>query len=281
MRRIITTFAAMLIPVAGLTLGIAAGTAGAGTVKITCTTLTGSASTTITVSGCTGGDTGGSSVPAPALSLEAGGTTTWVSGTTTSVGPPTLTPVSNTKCPGYVKPPKGTTPPEPSALAVVSAVTADNGNGIALPATSTGEVCVGTDGTITALKSFIYSWTGGAPISCTTITGTATLVISGCTGGNTGGSSTPISAAALALGGTIHWVSGGSATIGAPTLTPTSSKSCPGYLKGAATEPTAEKFAAVLTQDTGDGFKLPGSAKGGVCIGTDGSITALGPLAVK
>jgi hypothetical protein len=279
MRRLLVTLVAMLIPVGGLTLGLA-GTAGAATGKITCLSISGTVSTTVTIGECTGGNTGGSSVPAPTLSLATGGTTTWVSGSTTTTGIPTTTPVSATKCPGYVKPPKGTTPPEPSALSVTGSVTGDTGDGMLLPATETGEVCVGTDGTITLLKKFVFEWTGSS-ISCTTITGGATLVVTGCTGGNTGGGSTPLSAATLASGGTIHWVSGGSTTIGAPTLAATSATHCPGYVKKAAAEPTAEKFSAVVTSDTGDGLKLPGTAKGAVCIGLDGSITALAPLAAK
>jgi hypothetical protein len=281
MRRILLTVAAMLIPAAGLTLGVA-GTAGAGTLKITCTTVTGTVSGDITISGCTGGNTGGASTPKPTLSLSTGGVTTWVSGSTTTVGVPTTTAITATKCPGYVKPPKGTTPPEPSALAVTGSVTGDTGDGMLLPATESGEVCVGLDGTITALKSFEFEWTGSS-ISCTTITGSASgnLTVGGCTGGNTGGSSQPLSALALAVGGTITWTSGGSTTIGAPTLTPTGATHCPGYVKKALSNPTAEKFSAAVTADSGDGLKLPGTAKGAVCLGTDGSVTALMPLAAK
>ena len=281
MRRILLTVVAMLIPAAGLTLGVAS-TAGAATGKITCTTFTGNASSTLVISGCTGGNTGGSSQPLSALSLATGGTVTWVSGSTTTSGVPTLTTVAPTHCPGYVKPPKGTTPPEPSADSFTASVTADTGDGIFIPGTETGEVCVGTDGSITALKALKISWTGSS-LLCTTIAGNAasTLTVSGCTGGNTGGGSLPLTATALALGGTIQWSSGGSTTIGAPTLTPTGATHCPGYVKKAASEPTAENFSAVVSSDTGDGLKLPGTAKGAVCIGTDGSITALKPLAAK
>ena len=281
MRRILLTVVAMLIPAAGLTLGIS-GTAGAATGKIECTTFTGNASSTLVISGCTGGNTGGSSQPLSALSLATGGTVTWVSGSTTTSGVPTLTGVAATHCPGYVKPPKGTTPPEPTADSFTASVTADTGDGIFIPGTETGEVCIGTDGSITALKALKISWTAST-VTCTTINGNAssTLTVSGCTGGNTGGGSQPLSALALAVGGTITWTSGGSTTIGAPTLTPTGATHCPGYLKGAATEPTAEKFSAVVTADTGDGLKLPGTAKGAVCLGTDGTISALKPLAAK
>jgi hypothetical protein len=278
--------AALLIPVAGLTLGLS-GTAGAATVKITCTTITGNISGDLTISGCTGGDTGGSSVPFSALALEGGGTTDWVSGSTTTVSAPVTTSIPATKCPGYTKPPKGTTPPEPIAVSVVSAVTADTGDSMLLPATSTGEVCVSTGGDVTVLKSFVYSFSSGS-ITCTSVNGTISgdLTVSGCTGGNTGGGSTSFSALALGAGGTIPWLSGGSTTIAAPTISSTSNKDCPGYSKPpkgeTAPEPVAENFTAVITSDTGDGFKLPGTAKGSICIGTDGNtITALKPLTAK
>jgi hypothetical protein len=82
----------------------------------------------------------------------------------------------------------------------------------------------------------------------------------------------------LAGGGTIDWVSGSTTTIGAPTLTSTSAKKCPGYVKGASTEPAADKITATVTGDTGDGIKFPGKVTGDVCISQTGSITALKPL---
>lgn len=120
-------------------------------------------------------------------------------------------------------------------------------------------------------------------IVCTTITGNAssTITISGCTGGNTGGSSQPIAGTALAAGGTIHWVSGSSTTIAAPTLTSTSAKKCPGYVKGGSNNPAADKIAANVTGDTGDGIKVPGKASGAVCIAHSGAVTALKPLKAK
>ncbi len=280
-------FVAMLVPVAGLTLALGAGIASAGTGKITCTTVTGTVSGNITISGCSGGNTGGSSVPKPTLSLETGGITTWVSGSTTTSGAPTTTVISPKHCPGYVKPPKGTTPAEPSALSVTAAITGDTGNGMLLPAVQTGEVCVGTDDTITALKSFVFAWTSSS-ISCTTINGSLssnTIVVSGCTGGDTGGSSVSLAATSLATGGPIGWTSGGSTTISAPTLVTSVGKTCPGYVtppKGTSpAEPTLEKFTATVTGDSGDGLKFPGKAKGSVCVGTDGTITAAGPLTAK
>ena len=274
MRKLLLTLAVLTVPISALTLGIA-GTAGAAG-KMTCTTITGNVSTTIVVSGCTGGNTGGSSEPLAATALAAGGTVTWVSGSTTTIAAPSLTAVSPKKCPGYVKDASS----NPGAESFTTVVTGDTGDGMLIPGAATGEVCVGTDGSITALKAMDFSWSTSS-ISCTTITGSATITVSGCTGGDTGGSSEPLSAATLATGGTITWVSGGSTTISAPALTSTSAKDCPGYVKDAATNPSAEKFTATITADTGDGLKLPGEAKGAVCIGTDGSITALKPLAAK
>ncbi len=282
MRRLFMIFTAMLIPVAGLTLGFAAGTASAGNLKITCTTITGNVSADITVSGCTGGNTGGSSVPQPALDLATGGTTDWVSGSTTTIGTPATTSIPPTKCPGYVKPPKGTTPPNPSALSVLATVTGDTGDGIFIPGTATAEVCIGTDGTITALKSFVFEYTGSS-ITCTAASGniSGNLTVSDCTGGNTGGGSSSFVALDLATGGTIPWLSGGSTTIGVPTTAATSAKSCPGYVKDGPSNPSAESFTATVTADTGDGLKLPGSAKGAVCIAADGTLSILKPLTAK
>lgn len=119
-------------------------------------------------------------------------------------------------------------------------------------------------------------------ITCTTMSGSAsgTTTISGCTGGNTGGGSGPLSSTALATGGTIHWLSGSTTTLAAPVLTATSAKKCPGYVKGAASNPTADKFTAPVTSDTGDGIKVPGVAKGAVCLSTTATITALKALKI-
>jgi hypothetical protein len=137
---------------------------------------------------------------------------------------------------------------------------------------------------VSALTVGLAGQAGAASkITCTTMSGSAsgTTTISGCTGGVTGGSSHPLNSTALATGGTISWVSGSSTTIGAPTLTATSAKKCPGYVKGASSNPTADKFVAAVTADTGDGIKVPGSAKGAVCIAANGTITALKPLGIK
>jgi len=119
----------------------------------------------------------------------------------------------------------------------------------------------------------------GVKIDCTTINGNfSTITVSGCTGGDTGGHSQPISTVALESGGTVHWVSGSTTTISKPTIAPTSAKKCPGYVKGASSEPSAEKFTATVTADHGDGIKVPGKAKGAVCISQSDRITALKPL---
>jgi hypothetical protein len=120
---------------------------------------------------------------------------------------------------------------------------------------------------------------------CTSVAGTAsgTVTISGCTdsnGANTGGASHPISTAALATGGTVTWVSGMTSTFGAATLVSTSAKHCPGYVKGASSNPTADKFSGAVTASTA-GFKVPGKYSGEVCISTTGNITSPKPLKVK
>jgi hypothetical protein len=108
------------------------------------------------------------------------------------------------------------------------------------------------------LKTIKFTWASSS-IACPTIAGSApgTITVSGCSGGDTGGGSKPLSAVALATGGTIDRLSGGSNTIGAPTLIPRSNKACPGFSKTATSNPTAEKFTASVTSDTGDGLKLP------------------------
>lgn len=287
MRRILIAVSVIALPVSFLTLGFA-GTAGAAGGKIVCTTITGNAGSDIVVSGCTGGNTGGSSQPLPATALAAGGTVTWVSGSATTIAAPALTSELPKKCPGYVKPPKtGPPPAEPAAEAFTASVTSDTGDGMLLPSTAEGQVCVGTDGTITALKPIEFLWTPST-LTCTSFSGNAAsnITIGGCTGGDTGGSSVPMPATSLATGGTVDWVSGSSTTISAPTLTATNNKACPGYVKPPKTgpppaEPTADNILATVTADSGDGLALPGSAKGAVCIGTDGTITALKPLTAK
>jgi hypothetical protein len=120
---------------------------------------------------------------------------------------------------------------------------------------------------------------------CASVAGTTTgtVTISGCTdsnGANTGGASQPISTAALATGGTVTWVSSTTATFGPATLVSTSAKHCPGYVKGASSNPAAEKFSGAVTASTA-GFKIPGKYAGEVCISTSGNITSPKPLKVN
>jgi hypothetical protein len=277
-RRILLTVTAILIPVAGITtLGIA-GTAGAAG-KFQCTAVSGNVANTITISGCNGPNTGSSSDPVVATTLESGGTVDWVGGATTTISAPSLVTTSPDKhCPGYSK----TASSNPSGVAFTAQITADTEDGILIPGSAAGAVCISTTGDITLLKTIKFSWTS-SDITCTQINGTAaSITVSGCTGGDTGGGSQPLSGATLATGGTIDWLSGGSTTIGAPTLVSTpNDKKCPGYSKTASSNPTGESFTATVTSDTGDGLKLPGSAKGAVCISTTGAITELKPLAAK
>ena len=146
---------------------------------------------------------------------------------------------------------------------------------LAIPASGTF-VVLGPSGTAGA---------GVPPIVCTSITGNAasTIMISGCSGGNgtTGGAALPLPATALAAGGAVNWVSGNTTTIAPPTLKTSVGKKCPGYVKGGATNPSEVKFRAAVTGDVGDGIKVPGSAKGAVCIAADGTITNLGNMSLK
>ena len=111
-------------------------------------------------------------------------------------------------------------------------------------------------------------------ITCKSVTGTetGTTTLSVCTGGNTGGSSHPLSSSVLATGGTINWISGSTTTVGAPKLKATSAKKCP--VAGS----SADKFTATVTGDTGVGLKVKGKAAGAVCLAPSGAITALKPL---
>ena len=127
---------------------------------ITCTTLNGTSAGNTTLSGCTGGATGGSSLSFPGTNLVGGGTIPWTSGTNTTVSAPTLTATSAKDCPGYVAPVHGVAPTEPSALKISATVTADTGDGIKVATTSAtvkGAICVGTDlaGTLTDLQPFV------------------------------------------------------------------------------------------------------------------------------
>jgi hypothetical protein len=128
--------------------------------KITCGTMSGSVpSGLITISGCSGSavpGTGGSSIPLSITLLANGGPVTWVSGQVTTFGKPALGSKKGTHCPGYVKPPKGTTPPEPSITTFSGVVTSDNA-GLKVPGKYKGEVCISTANNFSAAKALKIS----------------------------------------------------------------------------------------------------------------------------
>ncbi len=155
MRRRRMLGAALVLAVSGAALvgGGQAGAAAGPKGKVTCSTITGTSSGTVTLSGCVGSaNTGGASQPLPTASLATGGTVTWVSGKTTTFSAATLVGTKPKKCPGYVKPPKGgPEPSEPSAFKFSGTVTADT-SGMKLPGKYKGAVCIDQSGNITALK---------------------------------------------------------------------------------------------------------------------------------
>ncbi len=156
MRRLLLLGAALAIPASGLSLALANGTAFAGggpNGKTTCSTITGTASGTITISGCVDGgsaSTGGGSQPVATSSLATGGTVTWLSSHTTTFSAATLTATSAKKCPGYNKA-NGSN--NPTADKFSGTITADNA-GFKLPGSYSGAVCISNDSNhdITALK---------------------------------------------------------------------------------------------------------------------------------
>ena len=84
-----------VVPIAAA-VGFAAGSASASPnpfVGIKCKVLTGTISTTVTLSTCNG-NTGGATIAEPVSTLTAGGTVTWVNSDTTTFGSPTLTTVT-------------------------------------------------------------------------------------------------------------------------------------------------------------------------------------------
>ena len=137
---------------------------------------------------------------------------------------------------------------------------------------------------LTGVTSVALAGQAGAAttIVCTSFSGnvTSTSTIGGCTGGATGGGSQPLNSSALAVGGTITWLSNNTTTLGAPALAATSAKKCPGYKKGATSNPAADKISGAVTADVGDGIKIPGKFSGAVCISPTGAISALKPLKI-
>ncbi len=123
-------------------------------------------------------------------------------------------------------------------------------------------------------------------ITCTAMNGSVastTVTISGCSGTavpGTGGSSKPLSIAELENGGPVDWVNGTVTNFAKPALVSANPKHCPGYVKGASSEPSLEKFSGAVTSDN-TGLKVPGKYKGEVCISESGTITAAKPLKVS
>jgi len=147
MRRNLLLTAVLALSVSGVVTATFSAPASAKAAKITCTTISGSVSSGINITGCTGGNTGGGALKQNAALLENGGTIKWESGSTTTLAKPTLTTVSAKKCPGYVK--GGTTIVADKASVVV---TADTGDGLAIPGVAAGVLCV-NNSTLTVLSA--------------------------------------------------------------------------------------------------------------------------------
>jgi hypothetical protein len=157
MKRALMLAAALAIPVSGVAVVGLSGPASAAAkppkVTILCTTITGNITANIVVSGCTGGDTGGSSTPLPAVSLAIGGTITWVSGATTTIGAPTLSPTSAKHCAGYNKNTPLTNPTaEKFSATVIAGSDVNTPPNMPLTGSSKGEVCLYPDNSISAPK---------------------------------------------------------------------------------------------------------------------------------
>jgi hypothetical protein len=147
MRRTLLLAAVLALPVSGAYVVAPSSPAWASGAKITCTTLNGADyPPTLTVSGCSGGNTGGGSLTATVLLglLPArGGTINWLSGTTTTIGPPTISYISSRRCPD---PPGG-------AEKFSATVTADTGDGIKVPGRATWALCTSRYDQDSALKA--------------------------------------------------------------------------------------------------------------------------------
>ena len=141
MRRGLLLAADLTIPITGASLAVSDGVSGAAT-KIVCTTISGNASTTIVISGCSGGITGGVSTPLPGTALGAGGPIPWICGSVTTIGAPVLTAASAKKCPF----------PGSTAFRLTAPFVADVGDGIKVPGVASGAVCIDPNVNITALK---------------------------------------------------------------------------------------------------------------------------------
>lgn len=135
-----------IVPVLGVAVLAAAGSIGAfastsGAAKpattktITCSKLSGNATTTAQAKGCTG-NTGGKSKKISPSTLLAGGTINWANGKTTTIGAPTLG--TGSLCPS------GDTD-----ATISGAVTADTTKSAKpIPGVYSGEVCVSSTGAL-------------------------------------------------------------------------------------------------------------------------------------
>lgn len=147
MRRVLLVLAALALPSSIATVAFSA-PAGASGVTTKCTTITGPVTGNITISGCKGGSTGGSSQPFAAASLATGGTITWSNGNTTTVGTAKVT--SSKKLTKKCVAKYGTGASEFTAKGTV---TAQSGTGDSpIPGKFSGEVCEDSSGNLHALK---------------------------------------------------------------------------------------------------------------------------------
>jgi hypothetical protein len=147
MRRFVSAAAAVLalsIPLTAATVGFA-GTAGAVS-KITCTSLKGTITGTVTIGACTpSGGPGYKTASGSAASLAGGGKITWkTSKATTTIGNTSAKQVTPNKCPA------GST-----EYAFTGKVTAASTKGVGIPAKGdavSAKACVSAAGNITILK---------------------------------------------------------------------------------------------------------------------------------
>ena len=110
-------------------------------------------------------------------------------------------------------------------------------------------------------------------ITCKSFQGTetGTVTLSSCNG-NTGGSSQPLSATALATGGTLKWTNGKTTTVGSPNIVTVTNKKC------SAAGESADTVTIPVTADT-TGLTSLGSLTTEVCI-ANGNISGLKPVKI-
>ncbi len=145
MTAIVATAVALSVPVSVASLGVA-GTAGAAGSGVTCASLKGTITGTVTISKCSpSGGKGYKKATAPASSLAGGGNVTWSnSGATTTVGDAAVTTVTPNAC-GK----KGT------EYSFTGTVTAASTSGTGIPAVGdsvSALACVTSSGKIALLK---------------------------------------------------------------------------------------------------------------------------------